>query len=262
MGMDATAADLSGSCLKRCDGIAPLTRLTSLSLAFNEILSLTGMSVLMKLVILDVSHNHIGSLRGLDRLSALTFLDASHNALSEPDEINLLRRHNSRLRSLDLRMCPVTAAKTYQALAIRRLPALVSLDGSPVSHRDRHVANTNGASLPLSVLRAACSFPDTLNRAQISAGGNGHLQSMSTSPSGTDARAGSGIEEPPLNTAIGAVLQAMHLRRLEGISSLTGLLSVSLADNELASIEGLADLSNLTSIDISVCPPQYLWHWI
>lgn len=254
LGLDTVAADLSGSCLKRCDGIAPLTRLTALSLAFNEILSLTGISALQRISTLDVSHNHVSALRGLERLSALTFLDASHNAISELDEMNFLRRHNSRLRCLDLRMCPVTTAKTYQALAIRRLPALVSLDGAPVSHRDRHIANTNGASLPVPVLRAACTFPDKLQGRSVALQGPDssaeHLQPMP----GPQRAAGSAPakQEPPLSMATGAVLQAMHLRRLEGLSSLTGLQSVNLADNELSNIDGLAELSNLTSIDLSV----------
>lgn len=256
MGVEATAADLSGSCLKRCDGIAALTRLTALSLAFNEILSLTGISELQRIAILDVSHNHISSLRGLDRLSSLTFLDASHNAVADPDEMNLLRRYNSRLRSLDLRMCPVTAAKTYQALAIRRLPALSSLDGCPVSHRDRHIANTNGASLSVATLHEACTFPDKLSScsglAQVPGGSQQQADPFSAALSVSDAGADPAGEDPPLCTAIGAVLQGMHLRRLEGLSSLTGLLSVSLADNELASIEGLAALSQLTSVDVSV----------
>lgn len=253
MGMDTLAADLSGSCLKRCDGIAPLTRLTALSLAFNEILSLTGISALQRISTLDVSHNHVSSLRGLERLSALTFLDASHNAVAELDEINFLRRHNSRLRSLDLRMCPVTAAKTYQALAIRRLPALVSLDGSPVSHRDRHVANTNGASLPTAVLRGACTFPEKLHGhhdvVQRSTETVDHVDSVQHVQGKEELTS---LQDPPLSMATGAVLQAMHLRRLEGLSSLTGLLSVNLADNELSNIDGLAELSNLTSIDLSV----------
>lgn len=83
---------MSGNCLKRADGLAPLTRLTFLCLAFNEILSLAGLSVLRSLVTLDVSHNHVSTLRGLDNLSALTSLNASHNALAAPEEINLLRR--------------------------------------------------------------------------------------------------------------------------------------------------------------------------
>eukprot|EP00892_Ulva_mutabilis_P012060 jgi/Ulvmu1/9226/UM005_0326.1 len=259
LGGTATAADFSGGCLKRCDGIAPLTRLTALSMAFNEILSLTGLSVLQRITLLDVSHNHISSLRGLDRLSALTFLDASHNAVTEPDDMNLLRRHNSRLRCLDLRMCPVTAVKTYQALAIRRLPALISLDGCSVSHRDRHVANTNGASLPVSTLQAACTFPDIMAASSRSphVPCQPHTQSFSPVPSEKNASLGHENEDPPLSAAVGAVLQGMHLRRLEGLSSLTGLLSVSLADNELASIDGLAELSSLTSVDVSVSFPKH-----
>jgi Leucine-rich repeat (LRR) protein len=91
-GLSAQSLDMSGNCLKRTDGLAPLTRLTFLCLAFNEILSLTGLSVLRSLVSLDVSHNHVSTLRGLDNLSVLTCLDASHNALVAPEEINLLRR--------------------------------------------------------------------------------------------------------------------------------------------------------------------------
>lgn len=91
-GLSALSLDMSGNCLKRADGLAPLTRLTFLCLAFNEILSLTGLSVLRSLAALDVSHNHVSTLRGLDNLSALTSLDASHNALAAPEEINLLRR--------------------------------------------------------------------------------------------------------------------------------------------------------------------------
>jgi hypothetical protein len=91
-GMAALSLDLSDNCLKRTGGLAPLTQLTALCLAFNEILSLLGLSALRTLAQLDVSHNHVSSLRGLENLSALTRLDASHNALAAPEDINLLRR--------------------------------------------------------------------------------------------------------------------------------------------------------------------------
>ena len=91
-GLSTLSLDMSGNCLKRVDGLSPLTRLTFLCLAFNEILNLSGLSVLSSLAALDVSHNHVSSLRGLDNLSSLTSLDASHNALAAAEEINLLRR--------------------------------------------------------------------------------------------------------------------------------------------------------------------------
>jgi hypothetical protein len=47
-------------------------------------------------------------------------------------------------------------------------------------------------------------------------------------------------------------LQAQHLRRLEGLVSLTGIQSAQLADNELSNVDGLADLHLLSSLDISV----------
>lgn len=75
-----------------------------------------------------------------------------------------LCRFNSRLIELDLRMCPMTYVKTYHALAVRRLPALTQLDGVAITARDRHHANTRGASISPSVLRTACKFrPLTLS---------------------------------------------------------------------------------------------------
>ena len=55
-------------------------------------------------------------------------------------------------------MCPMTSAKTYHALAVRRLPSLTQLDGETITTRNRHLANTRGASISPSVLRAACKF--------------------------------------------------------------------------------------------------------
>jgi hypothetical protein len=74
------------------------------------------------------------------------------------NKVTLSCRFNSQLVKLDLRMCPMTSAKTYHALAVRRLPYLKQLDGNVITAQDRHLANTRGASISPSVLRAACKF--------------------------------------------------------------------------------------------------------
>lgn len=55
-------------------------------------------------------------------------------------------------------MNPMTRAKTYQALATRRLPHLTLLDGCAVSPQDRHRANTTGASITTDLIFQNCTF--------------------------------------------------------------------------------------------------------
>jgi hypothetical protein len=101
-------------------------------------------------------------------------------------------------------MCPMTSVKTYHALAVRRLPALTQLDGTAISARDRHHANTRGASIAPAVLRAACKFrPVALAPAAPPA---------ATRPAAAPASSRSGPhcevakQEPPLCEAIEVVL--------------------------------------------------------
>lgn len=107
-------------------------------------------------------------------------------------------RFNSRIVTLDLRMCPMTSVKTYHALAVRRLPSLTQLDGKTVTARDRHHANTRGASISPSVLRAACKFrPSILTSMPAAAaaaklatcGPTGGYQNSSIEPHSTESAA-------------------------------------------------------------------------
>lgn len=79
----------------------------------------------------------------------------------------------------------MTSVKTYHALAVRRLPALTQLDGHTITARDRHHANTRGASISPSVLRAACKFhPSQLAATPAAAAAAAAANMAASSPRG------------------------------------------------------------------------------
>jgi Leucine-rich repeat (LRR) protein len=218
-----TRLDFCGHKLKRTSGLPSLPQLKHLCLAFNELLALPGLRAVSSLTYLDISHNALSSLDGIQPLSALLHLTASFNSIAETGTLNDLRRCNSSLTCLDLEMNPVTAAKSYIALAIRRLPKLVVLDGVNVTSLDRHCANTTGVAITSDLLRSGC-MTDMVTRQCVS----------------------------DISSANGLCLDNCRLRRLGSITALTHLSWASFASNELVSLAEMQALAQLTTLICSV----------
>jgi Leucine-rich repeat (LRR) protein len=217
-----TRLDFCGHKLKRTSGLPDLPQLKHLCLAFNELLALPGLEVVPALTHLDISHNSLSTLDGIQPLSALLHLTACFNVIAETDALNDLRRCNSHLTCLDLDMNPVTAAKSYIALAIRRLPKLVVLDGTNVTSLDRHCANTTGVAITPDLLRSGCT--DMVTKQSVS----------------------------DVSSATGLCLDNCRLRRLGCITALTQLSWASFDSNELVSLTEMQALGQLNTLICSV----------
>lgn len=70
----------------------------------------------------------------------------------------MLRKRCPSLVALDLRVNPVTAAKPYPGIALRRLRALTHLDGAPVTAAARRAARASGVNVSAAALLAAAEL--------------------------------------------------------------------------------------------------------
>lgn len=84
-------------------------------------------------------------------LSSLRHMELQGNQLSRIEDLNLLRKYVCCLTVLDLRANPMAGCPSYQALTLRRLPHLASLDGRLITQDDwEHAAASHGVlSAPL-----------------------------------------------------------------------------------------------------------------
>ena len=78
-------------------------------------------------------------------LSSLRHMDLQGNQLARIEDLNLLRKYVCCLTVLELRGNPLAGCPSYQALALRRLPHLASLDGHLLTQDDwEHAAASHG----------------------------------------------------------------------------------------------------------------------
>ncbi|XP_061421596.1 centrosomal protein of 72 kDa-like [Lethenteron reissneri] len=89
---------------------------------------------------LDLSRNSLVSLQGLEHLTLLEKLNLYYNSVANKQELLRLRAMSG-LRELDLRLNPVAAAEPdYRLLLVHMLPNLRRLDDRPVRDSERKAA--------------------------------------------------------------------------------------------------------------------------
>ncbi|CAM9569033.1 unnamed protein product [Lampetra planeri] len=89
---------------------------------------------------LDLSRNSLMSLQGLEHLTLLEKLNLYYNSVANKQELLRLRAMSG-LRELDLRLNPVAAAEPdYRLLLVHMLPNLRRLDDRPVRDSERKAA--------------------------------------------------------------------------------------------------------------------------
>eukprot|EP00741_Cyanophora_paradoxa_P007303 tig00001098_g7064.t1 len=133
---DLHALNLSNNEIEVIENLGRLTRLARLNLSNNRIERIDGLETLGALVELNLSKNRISRLDGLEAARALELLDLSQNRVADVAELDLVARLPA-LRHLTLAGNPVCSLREYRVEALRRMPALQSLDGAEVSAEER-----------------------------------------------------------------------------------------------------------------------------
>ncbi|KAG8458850.1 hypothetical protein KFE25_005277 [Diacronema lutheri] len=150
---------LCTNCLTHIDGIGRCNRLVELDLSYNAIVRLSGLDALQQLEVLSVEGNQLASLDPLGRLPRLQACSAHHNsglrsldgvvgagALARLDvsccELQSLHEVAHACAALPalLHLClhdNDLAPSEYVPALLAQLPALLSIDEMPATHRVR-----------------------------------------------------------------------------------------------------------------------------
>lgn len=163
-------------------------------------------------------------MEGLNGLPVISAFRVAANCLHRPEDIALMRKAMPNLTDLDARYNPLTDAKNYRTVMLRRLTRLVRLDDTLVSDAERAEAAGEGAAITSEMIKRN-SF--SLKRARWSLVGRRGESESWTTESGWEGR----VEE--------LVLDHLNIRKLNGLSALVNLRSLSLSDNDITAITGL-----------------------
>ena len=244
----------------------------ALDLSFNRLTKIEGLETLAKLERLDLGFNAIKRIEGLSGLESLLELDINDNALFRLEDLNAVKRHAPNLTSLNLRANALSDNKAYRGLVLRRLTRLQSLDGVPVTARDREEAAESSSTLTAALVRkhAKCRRRDArggvgeLIRSvrETSVGDHGAKESTTDVIVDDDHDAvGSWrisverrhvvVDQPRSSDEDASRSFAQNeISRVEGLEAYVQLEELNLEDNRLATIEGLQTLSALRKLDL------------
>eukprot|EP00658_Telonema_sp_P-2_P003909 TRINITY_DN11460_c0_g1_i3.p2 TRINITY_DN11460_c0_g1~~TRINITY_DN11460_c0_g1_i3.p2 ORF type:complete len:215 (-),score=52.32 TRINITY_DN11460_c0_g1_i3:66-710(-) len=99
----------------------------------------TALRSLSSLTSLDLSRNSLVELNGLEQLSALKSLNVYYNGVQDVASVRLLRQ-NLEIRSLDLRLNPVSRLPNYRLHVCHLVPWITSLDERDIRDSERRKA--------------------------------------------------------------------------------------------------------------------------
>ncbi|CAG9462944.1 unnamed protein product [Pedinophyceae sp. YPF-701] len=231
-----TALSLAGSHVARVASLTCFRALKVLRLPFNGLTRIEGLEKLVELQTLDLCHNKISRIEGLKGLENLRELLLAHNQITALDDLNLLRKYTPRLTVLDMRGNPIYGAKSYAALVLRRLPLLKTHDGHAVTRAAADAASEKLVSLTPQMIKASSYTSRRSVWAAGAAGGPGSVADRE------DDGWWEEVEE--------IVVDAAHVRRLQNLGRLSGVLRASFRDNEIARIEGLEGCTSLQELSL------------
>ena len=118
--------------------------LTKLDIGHNLLRSALGLEALTNLVHLELSGNRIESLAGLDRLHRLEVLTAADNSIASLGALRSLS-YLARLTTVTLAGNPLALAARYREDVARRVPSLLTLDGSKLPAQARLISSSDRA---------------------------------------------------------------------------------------------------------------------
>ena len=246
--------NLHGCGVSRVDGLGGCRNLRALDLSFNRLTKIEGLETLAKLERLDLGFNAIKRIEGLSGLESLLELDINDNALFRLEDLNAVKRHAPNLTSLNLRANALSDNKAYRGLVLRRLTRLQSLDGVPVTARDREEAAESSSTLTAALVRkhAKC-------RRRDARGGVGELiRSVRETSVGDHGRRKESTTDVVVDDDHDAwwesveeiSLERRHVRRLTNLDRLTRMRRASFAQNEISRVEGLEACVQLEELNL------------
>ncbi|GBG23854.1 Leucine-rich repeat-containing protein 9 [Hondaea fermentalgiana] len=215
-----TYLNLHGNNVREIRGLATCKSLKTLILSFNELQEIQGLDTNVELVHLDLGYNAIRFISGLDALCKLQNLELNNNLIHRLGDITAMRPRFPALDKLDLSSNAVCEAPLYTKRCLETFPLLTKLDGRAVTDRDRL----------LEAARIVVLDDETL--AQFA------------------RRLAPSITASSLKEVEKIEITKAHLPDLVGIDKLTSLRSVSLAGNDLISVECLAHCQLLEEVNL------------
>ena len=232
--------NLSDNTISSISSLSALTLLTDLNLSNNRISSVSSLSRLTSLETLNLSDNRISSLSTLSKLTALTELDLSNNQIRDVlplQGLSLLRRLNLDGNTNLTQEKAAVLYKLQQGGTTITLPQGITLPTAT------DIVVFNNAALEAAVrsaLRITTGYPIVTSKIT-------DLTSLTATYKNIDDLSGlegaTGLTRLDLgNNAI------VDLGPLLGLT--TNLEELDLADNQIAYVSPLRNLTNLTNLDL------------
>ena len=233
-----TRLNLHASGIAKISGLDACPNLVFLGLSFNAVTKVEGLDPLARLERLDLGFNALKRIEGLAGLGRLRALEMNDNALFRLEDLNALKRCVPDLTSLNLRGNAVSDNGTYRGLVLRRLLALESLDGVPVTERDREAAAESSSALNAATIREGATFKRAENEARASresAGAGGTARAADEACAKEEEE-----EEDAWWARVDELsLERRDVRRLTNLERLVNLRVARFSQNEISRLEGL-----------------------
>ena len=236
-----TTLDLHGCSLQKIEpALENLKSLKTLRLSFNQIAKLENLAPLTELEHLDVSHNHLKRIEGLTNLKSLKSLYLNDNRLFRLEDLNAMKACSDGLVNLDLRANALRENKAYGGLVLRRMSKLTTLDGIPVTKRDRQRATTSTTTLTATMIKKHATIDEEMAFIVGVQGEANNLKNETEKNTHDD-----------YNWSLVDSITVRHrdLRRLTDLDKLTHIRRIDLASNEIQKMEGLESLTKLESLN-------------
>ncbi|GFN97682.1 leucine-rich repeat-containing protein 9 [Plakobranchus ocellatus] len=244
-----TTLNLHGNGLTKLRHLQALHHLQRLTVSFNELTRLDELSG-MHLTYLDASFNKIHTLEGMKGLNQLLELNVSWNKLTNTrEELSILRKHFSTLRSLEIHNNPWLKAKDLRLRTIGRLRNLQVMDLRNVEEEEAARALRCAAGSRISQLSLLThSRTDTEVPRSLSLGDSAHIitQISRLKPfKSSDLDVTWYLQVTTLN------LDGQHITKLSNLDRLENLQWASFNNNDLTRIEGLDNCSQLKELSLT-----------
>ncbi|EYC28373.1 hypothetical protein Y032_0007g3188 [Ancylostoma ceylanicum] len=237
--------------LKKIEGLDTLTTLTYLDLYDNQIEKIENLSTLVNLETLDLSFNRIIKIENLEKLTNLKTLYLVHNKISKIEGLEKVRFRRIAHVTLDIvrddhYSCIYSTSESdplvnleYLELGDNRIKKIENLDTN---------CNIVRLFLGANQIRKIENL-DNLKKIEVLS-----LPANAITVVESDKRA----EADMLQWLRESAIQLKHIRRyvnpfvlLQGVSSLSTLREIYLAQNGVQSTSGLENLSNLEILDFN-----------
>ncbi len=234
-----TSLNLHGNCLQKIEKLTELINLKNLNLSFNQITKIEGLNSLIQLEVLDLSYNFISKidLSSLKGLTSLTSLDLACNRISNPKDLNTLKKSTPQLVHLNLMHNFVCDLKGYRGIVLRRFHKLQVLDLKAVILAEIQEAQESSSSITFKMLQEH-SVKDSKLRGRLTDVAN--IEPNNNPSKFTPFKHPEEIAQQRLLEQISEIdLSHQGVYKIQNIDRLINLQKAAFYDNQISKIEGL-----------------------